>query len=71
MGNLKWQIHAETSISQAAMWLVIGKLYGGWVWIPAVIFIFGNIFTSIKATRRLPKKYFSTPTTTGGKIDEG
>jgi len=61
MNNLKWQIHAETSITQACLWLVIGKQWGGWVWIIAIFFIIGNLITTLKATKQLPKTYFAKP----------
>lgn len=65
MDNLKWQIHAETALSQAAIWLVIGKLYGGWVWIPAAIFILGNLITMWRSVRQLPKGYLTAPSKKG------
>lgn len=58
MDNLKWQIHAETSVSQIMQWVIIGKLFGGWVWWLAGVMIIGNIFTLTQASLKIPKNYF-------------
>lgn len=47
--KIKWQIHAETSIANMLTWVIIGKLFGGWVWILAGIMILGNLFTQVKS----------------------
>jgi hypothetical protein len=61
MDKLKWQIHAETSITQIMFWIIIWKLFCGWVGYLAIIFIVGNIYTALKATFKLynlDKNYF-------------
>lgn len=59
--KLKWQIHAETSITQATLWGVLGILIGGWFWVIAGVMIFGNIVTSVSATSRLGRDYLHPP----------
>ena len=57
MKNIKWQIHAETSLSQVMLWVIIGKLFGGWVWLLAGAMIIGNLVALIQASQKLPKGY--------------
>lgn len=59
MDKLKWQIHSETSITQALMWIIMWKLFGGWVGYLAVILIAGNIYTLFKSSAKLGKGYFN------------
>ena len=40
------------------MWVIIGKLFGGWAWILAGIFIAGNLATAFASTSKLGKDYF-------------
>lgn len=57
--NIKWQIHAETSVTQIMLWIIIAKLFGGWfLYIVTGMFIVGNIFTLLKSVSKLPKDYF-------------
>lgn len=60
MNKLKWQIHAETSISQIMMWVIIGKLFGGWAWALAALFIIGNFATMVKSSVKLGGDYFKS-----------
>ena len=57
MKNIKWQIHAEASVSQIMLWILFWKIFGGWVSYLALIFIIGNTYTLIKSVLRLPKNY--------------
>jgi hypothetical protein len=54
---LKWQIHAETSVSQIMLWVIIGLMCGGWVWGLSAFFIIGNILTITKSCSKFPKDY--------------
>ena len=56
--KLKWQIHAETSISQIMFWIILWKLFGGWVSYLAIIFIVANVWTMFKSANKLGIKYF-------------
>ena len=51
--NLKWQIHAETSVSQIMLWSIVWKLFGGWVGYIALFMIIGNIYTLLKSCIKL------------------
>jgi hypothetical protein len=53
--KLKWQIHAETSITQIMFWILFWKIFGGWVGYLAFVMILGNIFTWFKSIIRLIK----------------
>ena len=57
--NIKWQIHAETSVHQIMLWIILAKLFGGIFIVLAVFFILGNIATLIKSVKQLPKTYFN------------
>ena len=56
--RIKWQIHAETSITQICMWIIFWKLFGGWVGYVAIFFILGNIGTLWKSVSKLGKDYY-------------
>lgn len=59
MKNLKWQIHAETAISQMMFWAIIMNLFTDWyVDVLAAFMIIGNIVTAYKSANKLPKDYF-------------
>jgi len=58
MKNLKWQIHSETAMTQIMLWIILWKLFGGWVGYLAILFIVGNIITLVKSTLRMDKNYF-------------
>lgn len=58
--QLKWQIHAETSVTSLLMWIIIGKLFGGWVWGLSAFFILGNFFTVCKSVKNLGSDYFKS-----------
>lgn len=58
MEKIKWQIHAETSITQIMLWIIVWKLFGGWVGYLALVMIVGNIYTTLKAGYKLGKYYF-------------
>lgn len=58
INNLKWQVHAETSMSQIMLWIIMWKLFGGIVGFLAVLFIGGNLYTLFKSISKLPKNYF-------------
>lgn len=57
--QIKWQIHAESSITQLMFWIIIAKLFGGWVIGLSVFMILGNLVTFIKSGIKLPKGYFN------------
>jgi len=56
--RLKWQIHSETSLTSILLWLIIGKLFGGWVVGVSAFMILGNIATLIKSITHLGGDYF-------------
>lgn len=58
MEKIKWQIHAETSITQIMLWIIVWKLFGGWVGYLAPVMIIGNIYTTLKSSLKLGKYYF-------------
>jgi len=58
MEEIKWQLHAETSITQIMLWVVIWKLFGGVIGIVAFVFIVLNILTIFKSADRIKKDYF-------------
>jgi len=55
--NLRNYIDAELCIVQIYMSIIIGKLFGGWVWYISAFIIIGNIYTMFKNVRKLPKDY--------------
>lgn len=57
MEKLKWQIHAETSITQIMLWIILWKLFGGWVGYLSAVIIVGNIITLFKSVNKLGKNY--------------
>ncbi len=62
--KLKWQIHAESSISDLLKWVIIWKLFGGWVGYVCFFLIILNMFTFLKSGLLLltaDKKYFDIP----------
>ena len=56
--KIKWQLHAETSATSILLWIIIGKLFGGWVWGLSAFMIFGNITTLIKSIKHLGSDYY-------------
>lgn len=57
--KIKWQIHAETSVTQIMLWLIVARLLGGWfIWILAGIFIIGNLYTIVKSVLKLGSTYY-------------
>lgn len=57
--DLKWQIHAETSVEHILLYGIIVLLsHNIIVTILGLIVIVANIFTSIKATSKLSEEYF-------------
>lgn len=66
MEKLKWQIHAETSVTQIMLWIILWKLFGGWVSYLAAVLIVGNIFTMFRSARQIGSGYFS-PSSEGKK----
>ena len=61
MNKIKWQIHAETSIAQIMLWVIVWKLFGGWVGYLAVLFIAGNAITLFRSLMNMGKDYFKEP----------
>lgn len=58
---IKWQIHAETSVTQIMLWIIFWKIFGGWVGYLAFVMILGNVFTYFKSVTKiiqLDKHYF-------------
>jgi len=59
MKHLKWQMHAESSVTQIMLWIILIKLFNGlFIVILGSLFITGNIFTMLKSTSKLPRDYF-------------
>lgn len=53
--KLKWQIHAESSLTQMFLDVILWKLFGRWVGYFAFISILGNLYTLLKSVIRLHK----------------
>lgn len=57
--KIKWQIHAETSITQIMLWIIIAKLFEGWlIFAIAIVYIIGNVYVLLKSVSKLGKDYF-------------
>jgi hypothetical protein len=56
--QLKWQIHSETSITSILFWIIIWKMFGGWVGGISAFMIFGNLVTLLKSIKHLGTSYF-------------
>lgn len=59
MNKIKWQIHAETSVTQIMLWALVAHTFNEkWLWYVAWFFIIGNFYTAIKSTVKMGNKYF-------------
>jgi len=56
--KLKWQIHLETSITQIMLWVILWRLFGGWLGYVAFVCILGNLVTLWQAAGKVGKDYF-------------
>ena len=60
MKNLKWQLNAESSLTQIMFWIILIKLFSGlFVIVIGSLFIIGNIYTLLKSSSKLSKDYFN------------
>lgn len=59
MEKLKWQIHAESSLTQILLSLIIAKMFidTTWIFVLFVGIIIGNIYTFFKTIYKLGKLY--------------
>ena len=53
--KIKWQLHAETSVTNLLLWAIVWKLTG-W-WLLCGILILGNLITSWNSVSHLGKGY--------------
>lgn len=56
--KLKWQINAETSITQLMLWVILWKLFDGWIGYLALPMILGNVFTLLRSAAKMGGNYF-------------
>jgi hypothetical protein len=56
--DLKWQIHAETALTQIMQWLIVALLVNHWImWVVCVIMTLGNLYVARKAVSHLSRDY--------------
>ena len=57
--KIKWQINAETSLTQIMLWAIVIKIFGGlFITILGIICIIGNVITLTRSGIKLGKDYF-------------